>query len=637
MPPKAARGGAPRGRGRGRGRGKAAAEPSTAAQDENSSQSQSTIEGSPPPESAPPQAITALHNELADDDTAMASPNSSPATVPTETPAPTPVRAPEPRPESSTATATTSARGGRGRGGAAGTTTTRASKFKPKSIRRTQSERDQLAEDEQKRKEDFIKKAQEEADRKERAANRSRGFRGGRGRGDVMGGRGAGRGSSASGLFGVAPEAMEHRRDGPVFGRLGGGAGGGGGTGAGWSAGSGAGAGGPRIKSEGGHHGSGTYSGGNKGAFYEPLYPGFEDDDDTPRIDIEQINLVSDAESDEPIPTGTRAVRKGKAKAGKGGLKPVRLHREEHKERVTIVNTQPQTKTEPQLKVENDEMEIDELRSSQAEPPADIIRIKTEPDQSLDIQSALELPGPSSPELRKSTINLDVEKKARRPSKKKEKKPVIQTEEDRAEYERHLEDVRVLAEELGGMQTADSDKDAATTGMEAEEVDKRLGRLYLFQFPPVLPKLYNPMAKPKPPPSKTAELGTEGPTDVEVTGSASKPGQAGGKDPHIKTEEAVVVRVEEEEARESNDVVEEEGWIGKLIVRESGRVELSWGGTSMVVGRGVESGFLSTGVVVDSLEKGIHYPNGEAPEGKAMGMGQVMGKFVVTPDWEKMA
>lgn len=430
---------------------------------------------------------------------------------------------------------------------------------------------------------------------------------------------------------------VEHRRDGPVVSRPGGGAGGGsgGGGGGGWSAGSGSG--GPRIKSEGGHHGAGTYSGGTKGAFYEPLYPGFEDDDDTPRIDIEQINLVSDDESDELVGTGPRGVRKGKSKAGKGGLRPIRLHREEHKERMTIVNTKSETKTETKTKDESDEMEIDELRSTQVEAPAQTTQIKTEPVDFMDTDSILGPLGPPSPELTKPTIKPDVAKKARRPSKKTEKKPIIQTEEDRQEYERHLEDVKVLAEELGGMQTVDLGKDATGAPIESEEVDKRLGRLYLFQFPPVLPKLYNPMTKPKPNPSKLGELGNEASADVEMAGSSNKPDQGSGKEPQIKTEEAVVLKVEEEEVRESNDVVEEEGWIGKLIVRESGRVELSWGGTSMVVGRGVESGFLSTGVVVDSLEQGVHYPNGEAPEGKAMGMGQVMGKFVVTPDWEKMA
>jgi len=85
--------------------------------------------------------------------------------------------------------------------------------------------------------------------------------------------------------------------------------------------------------------------------------------------------------------------------------------------------------------------------------------------------------------------------------------------------------------------------------------------------------------------------------------------------------------------KKKDDFVHEEGWIGKLIVRESGRVELDWGGTHLLVGRGAEAAFLSNALVVDGIERGP--PGGGAPEGKATSMGQVMGKFVVTPDWEK--
>ena len=94
-------------------------------------------------------------------------------------------------------------------------------------------------------------------------------------------------------------------------------------------------------------------------------------------------------------------------------------------------------------------------------------------------------------------------------------------------------------------------------------------------------------------------------------------------------------KVKKEEVKKGHPpYVNEEGWIGKLIVRKSGRVELSWGGVNLLVGRGVDAGFLTTGIVVDSIEKGP--PGGGAPEGRALSMGQIMGKFVVTPDWEHM-
>jgi DNA-directed RNA polymerase III subunit RPC4 len=412
-------------------------------------------------------------------------------------------------------------------------------------------------------------------------------------------------------------------------------------------------------------------------------------------VDIEHINLISDDSDDDPIITGTRKIPTSRGKApSKGGLKPVRLHREEHKERVTHVNT------DPVIKIQSDSDEelptIDELRSSRTLPKGKefkgtyddfqvVDRIKTEPGL-VPTYPVIRPPQGAFPDLKRgvrnrtaspeatrkskdqgesSAIDLDgpeddaavKAKKDRKPrtyskSKTKEKKPVIQTEEDRAEYERHLEDVAILAGELGGMQgnlgRQDQDDDGDIEMEGAYYRDKKEGRLYLFQFPPVLPELYNPI---KGKPKTKAEIKTE--KDRVKT---EKDGPAGGLSAKAKgkmkeridiTGDATVIKVEEEvvlgpdgkpkkeeERKKRDEVVHEEGWIGKLVVRESGKVELSWGGTNLLVGRGVDAGFLTTGVMVDMIEKGP--PGGGAPEGKALSMGKVMGKFVVTPDWEKM-
>jgi DNA-directed RNA polymerase III subunit RPC4 len=427
----------------------------------------------------------------------------------------------------------------------------------------------------------------------------------------------------------------------------------------------------------------------------DPQYP--DEDLDAPRVDIELINLISDDSDDDPIFIGNRPKTNGKGKStSKGGLKPVRLHRQEHKERVTLVNTEPMTKLQP----DSDEElpTIDELRSSRAVPGEkefqgvyqDIVeeaRIKAEPGVELSFRGSPPPPA-SSPESKSniksltylpesktrtkdqvsSSLAIDLEqldeealakakndKKSRRLGKKKDKKPIIQTEEDRAEYERHLEDVAILANELGGLQgnlsanTRDAEGDIAMDGGVAEEADKKEGRLYLFQFPPVVPELYNPIkGKPKTKVEIKAEKEKEKvdkDMDVQMTGMSAK-GKGKMKERIDLTGDATVVKIEEEaavgpdgkpekeEKKKRDEVVHEEGWIGKLIVRESGRVELCWGGTNLLVGRGVDAGFLTTGVMVDMIERGP--PGGGAPEGKALSMGQVMGKFVVTPDWEKM-
>ncbi|KAL5329419.1 hypothetical protein ACEPPN_002931 [Leptodophora sp. 'Broadleaf-Isolate-01'] len=614
------------------------------------------------------------------------SPNSSPATVPTETPAPTPARpahtpilprtAPvaKPDPDAPSASTVSSERGSQastrggpstrgGRGGARGGPKA-PSKFKPKAIRSDASKRAELAQKEQERLAGLAAAAAKE----EAKANRGRG-RPARGRGDVMGRSAMSRGSGGgSGIFGALPESIKKAPNGFSAPRSGGG-------------GSSGGFGGdfkrdPGSRSGGGGGGGGGFGGGTgrySGGEYipNPRYPG--EDDDTPRVNIELINLVSDDEDGPQV------------KHGRGGMRPVRLDRHEHKPRVTIVNTGPAIKTQPD---DGDQIEIDEKRSAPARTaakqdpsiadPGDQIQIKSEPDLTVSFRGPT--PGPSgevepiSPASRRKVkdrllspaMEVDQEmpaslpeakdeKKARRNNKKRDQKPVLQTEEDRAEYARHLLDVEVLAKELGGMQgnLNDSTKGKDAEGDEtmddgAKPLDHRSGRLYLFQFPPVLPELYNPVnGNPRNNIDLTA---TENPedndADVDMTGTAP-PAKGKGKlkDRVDLIGEAAPIKLEEEafplDKAKNEEVkkgrapyVKEEGCIGKLIVRKSGRVELSWGGVNLLVGRGVDAGFLTTGIVVDSLEKGP--PGGGVPEGRALSMGQIMGKFVVTPDWEHM-
>ncbi|KUJ10058.1 uncharacterized protein LY89DRAFT_787708 [Mollisia scopiformis] len=667
MPPKGARGGAARGRGRGRGKATAPAAPSAMegliGESANEPSSQSTLEDS----SLPSAKITTPQHLL--DDNSVPSPNSSPVSIPTETPAPTPARAPIPRSEptvsSSSHVGEPSTRGGRG--GARGAKPAAASRFKPKNVRSDASKLKEIAEREEAKLHQLaVEKAREQA-----RLLRGRG-RLARGRGDVMGRRVA----TASGIFSIAPEALKSN---PEFASKfkSGGGGGGSSSGVKKEVGASSRAGGP----------GGSRGGESRSQDYEPRYP--DQDEDTPRIDIETINISSDDE--EPVFAGFRPALNGKAKAGssKGGLKPVRLHREEHKERVTLVNTEPTTKPPP----EDDDEElptIDELRSAKAtrinepsSPKATFIKYEVDDgDMQMSFRSGKPPPSASPDAKRKlqesnafiPPIELDTipegsaeanakakkEQKQRTATKKADKKPVLQTAQDKAEYERHLQDVAILADELGGLQGnlrdigkgKDVEGDVEMGGTLAED-DKKSGRLYLFQFPPVLPELYNPIhGKPKSPAEVKAEelaKAEEEKKAAEAAAKAEAKGKSKSKAADTNTD-AVEIKVEttpalspedrkkkeeEEKRKKRQGFVKEQGYIGKLIVRESGRVELSWGGTSLLVGRGVDAGFLTTGVVVDSQERGP--PGGGVPEGQAMSMGQIMGKFVVTPDWQKMA
>jgi DNA-directed RNA polymerase III subunit RPC4 len=327
--------------------------------------------------------------------------------------------------------------------------------------------------------------------------------------------------------------------------------------------------------------------------------------------------------------------------------------------------TQPESPEATFIKYEMDDEDVAIPFLGGKPPPSASPDAKRKLQESNDHSPSIELD--AIPDVSADVVaKAKKDRKARELKKKLDKKPVLQTAQDRAEYERHLQDVEILAEELGGMQTHQGDKDKGKgkekdvegdvdmKGTPTAEPDKKDGRLYLFQFPPVLPELYDPTKDKPPTPAEIKAKELEEAREKERLAEAAKKAEKGkGKsakatDPgaeqvekDIKVEaeppmtpEQKKQKEEEEKRKRRQGFVKEEGHIGKLIVRASGRVELCWGGTNLLVGRGVDAGFLTTGVVVDSQERGP--PGGGAPEGKAMSMGQIMGKFVVTPDWQKM-
>lgn len=444
--------------------------------------------------------------------------------------------------------------------------------------------------------------------------------------------------------------------------------GGGGGGGSGGAGGGGGISGFNRLKSEGGL--SRSMGGGGGGDEYsEPVYPEeLEDGDEVAqRMDIEYINLISDDEDDVVVTGHARVARnKGKGRAPEGhAMRPIRLTRHEHKERVVLVNTDSST---DQPKAEEDEAGMgEEVTKTEEEEDEglfvtqDGVAVKAERGAGVDImdldapsasqrEASIDLDAPSQPSQRQYSVDLDAPPpaaapKLRKPLAAKDKKPVLQTEEDKAEYARHLEDVEILSKELGGMQTAEAGsrgdgdvemgEDGQPVAREKAPEDSKEGRLYLFQFPPILPKLANAAAPVKADPAD----------DADVVELADIPASAGTVDltatPDVKAEpnaEEVDVAGGGAADTAADVLVREPGLIGKLVVRRSGKVELSWGGTSLALGRGAEFDFLTTGLVVQGLEAGRKGVVTKEEEGRmsGTGMGRIMGKFVATPDWEKL-
>ena len=196
--------------------------------------------------------------------------------------------------------------------------------------------------------------------------------------------------------------------------------------------------------------------------------------------------------------------------------------------------------------------------------------------------------------------------------------PDYQTREEVEEWERHLKDLQILRRELGVPAPevrVDGGGDARMTDPSRQQPkDKRADKVYLFQFPPVLPDLVPITVKPDP----DAVDGVESNGAMDIDDNSQK-------NP---------INIHDSSNQPS---ALPSGAVGKLNVHASGRVTLDWGGTSLCLGMGAEASFLQDVVVArvpdeDKDGDGMEV-DGEGSRGVAMSMGQVKGKFVVTPDW----
>nr|POF14147.1 dna-directed rna polymerase iii subunit rpc4 [Quercus suber] len=309
------------------------------------------------------------------------------------------------------------------------------------------------------------------------------------------------------------------------------------------------------------------------------------------------------------------------------GMKPMRLRRQEHKERNLGVNADSVAadvknelaadsgtvdkgngkKRDQDFEVTKEELSYHGVYSSSE--TEEELRIKSEPSDN-DIQPLAvpeDIPpkeAPSSPESKRKTKDLI---KSRTDSDSGMVKPSFQTADESAEYERAQNDLNVLRSELGTTAASvDGDGDRTMEGASAT-TNLRDNKVYLFQFPPILPDLSPIRVKPDPEGPSTGEA-------MDIDGQA--------------------VGVAERKINEQRQPNFSSGMVGKLKIHKSGRATLDWGGTPMCLNMGTEVSFLQDILVVDMPDIKEEDQTAEPEPGIGMSMGQVRGKFVVTPDWE---
>lgn len=403
-----------------------------------------------------------------------------------------------------------------------------------------------------------------------------------------------------------------------------------------------------------------TEGGDESGATYVEISSSESEEDtkDGPKRNIDYIDLRSDSEDNQ---TNDQPSALSNAK----GMQPIRVQRIERKDR-NQPSVAKSSKVDRKRALRNLERPLAESNAKGKQRALDdhvdtsehkwkgvydddqdegtVVNIKTEPilgdgmaPNALHGDSAGH---PPSPEERKS-----------RP--RKHAGPDLQTEEEREEHERHMQDLDTIVHELGQSSLADADGDAAMADGEHKD-DPRAYKVYLFQFPPILPDL-----------KTDAEIAIKKDPETILSPTLSKAvpvatSENDGKAaPEIKSEAAP-----DEDAKPHHHTRAQtsSGRVGKLRVHESGKVTLDWGGTSLSVGMGTEIEFLQQVVMAKLFEEGrteklvgSKGPTAHQPEpvvdkdarsditqppgfvgGEVMALGQVRGKFVVTPNWEEI-
>ncbi|KAK7935733.1 hypothetical protein PG985_001228, partial [Apiospora marii] len=429
-------------------------------------------------------------------------------------------------------------------------------KFKPRARRRNSGDRAQL--EEQREKDLAAKIKMEEREQRDADRRARRGGRGGRG-GDSSRGGMVRRTVTGHGPFSAVPG------DGVKYGGASGGYSGYGRSGPGGS----------------------NFRGGEKPEGF-PRYMDRRAND--VRVNIDQLR-------DDAPPESTY----GGSQRSSGSM-PYSIPRVEHKKEDLKVATTAELEAEEQQDDDEEtytDLRAEMLREKDAELSAakdeelwhaapanpEDVRVKPEPgtemEDAMDIDNIPAKPeAPPSPELKKKPKPEELD--ARDLAKERKREKVMQD----LETQFSIADTRALMEELNVSQPG-----------EEGHGHERDGRLYLFQFPPILPPLSRV--------SENDDL-------VEVDGA---PGNNKGAKTNAKTP-----------APSASAWPAEGGFIGKLNVRRSGKVELDWGGMPYELRLGTETGFLTTAIIVDEPEN-----DAAGGQGKATGMGKVYNKFVAAP------
>jgi DNA-directed RNA polymerase III subunit RPC4 len=346
---------------------------------------------------------------------------------------------------------------------------------------------------------------------------------------------------------------------------------------------------------------------------------------DRNRINADMLyGYVEPDEEEEPRATIVSTKRKKP-------MLPMGIRRVEHKDEEVVIATAAEIKAQEEAGVlEVDDSDEDGLFVGQsagegsAEPARDedvwghavpqtsvSARVKTEEaeGQEMDLDDIpAKVKAPESPEQKKKEL-------AQQAGEQKPKKKSAAPKDPEAE---------IVAEELQRMLNMFTLQGSDGMGSPLE------GHMFLFQFPRILPPL-KVVRRDSNEARKTVK--PEGGDDDVVMLDQPPNGTRAAVNIDLTQDDSRRTKKEDKTTLEDNDGLEVGGYIGNLIVRKSGKVELSWGGLPLEAGLGVQANFLSTAVLIDDAAEKASDASQYA--GAAYGMGKIQGSFALAPIWSE--
>lgn len=296
---------------------------------------------------------------------------------------------------------------------------------------------------------------------------------------------------------------------------------------------------------------------------------------------------------------------------------PIGIYRREHKETGVVVATTAELEAAEKANGDEESLWVD---GDGAVPPTE----QPEEKGVWDTKAGKEIPIKMEPGTEDS-MDLDADIKS---SPGKERKSALAMKPKREipqdpEEKTIQTDMNLLASELGAV-TVTEDGETKTEGPSNKD-----GRMYLFQFPPLIPPIKQ-VATPQPKLKVKEE-----PNAINMLDAIPSASDAAPVD--LTLEEASRQTTAEEEEEEERDgfrsqLLPQGGMIGKLNVRKSGKVELDWGGMTLEMSPAAGMNFLTTAVIVEENDE---KPQHGVVGGDSIGMGKIMGRFVLAPVWNE--